>query len=74
MILLTGNLGNIGSRLAKKLDNFIGIDTKDGKDLLTCELPEEFELECIYHLAAQSSVESSWHDPFHDLDNIYIYQ
>jgi UDP-glucose 4-epimerase len=68
-ILITGYKGQIGSLLAKKLEDFgvKGIDLKDGMNLLTCELPEA---DVIYHLAAQSSVESSWHDPVHDMDNI----
>lgn len=68
MILITGNKGFIGSRLHKKLPDAIGIDLQDGKNLLTCELM--FDVEVVYHLAAQSSVEASWHDPVHDLDNI----
>lgn len=68
MILLTGHLGNIGSRLAKKLDNYIGIDTKDGKNLLTCELPEN--IDTIFHLAAHAPVEFSWHDPVRTVENI----
>lgn len=68
-ILITGYKGQIGSLLAKKLEDLdiVGIDLKDGMNLLTCELPEA---DIIYHLAAQSSVESSWHDPVHDMDNI----
>lgn len=68
MILITGYKGQIGSLLAKRIDNFVGIDLKDGMNLITCELPKEIDI--IYHLAAQSSVESSWHDPVHDMDNI----
>lgn len=72
MILITGYRGYIGSILFEKLKsaNPIGIDFREGYNLLTCELPENIDL--IYHLAAQSSVESSWHDPLHDLDNIRI--
>lgn len=71
MILLTGNLGFIGSKLAQELkEPYIGIDLQDGLNLLTCELPED--IDTIFHLAAQSSVESSWHDPLHDLDNLRI--
>ena len=70
MILITGNKGNIGSKLESALSNLevIGIDVKDGMNLITCELPKDVDL--IYHLAAQSSVESSWYDPVHDMDNI----
>lgn len=71
MILITGHKGFIGSHLVKKLgDGVIGIDIKDGQNLLTCELPKDIKV--IYHLAAQSQVEPSWHDPLHDLDNIRI--
>lgn len=64
-MLITGNKGYIGSFLSKKIDA-VGIDVKDGFDVLTCDLPET---DVIYHLAAQTSVESSWHDPVHDSDN-----
>lgn len=72
MTLITGHKGFIGSLLYKALPEAIGIDVREGMNLLTCKLPQEFDLECIYHLAAQSSVESSWHDPLHDLDNIRL--
>lgn len=70
MILITGYKGFIGSHLFNELDNAVGIDLKDGQNLLTCDLPQDIDI--IYHLAAQSSVESSWSDPLHDLDNIRI--
>lgn len=72
MILITGHLGFIGSRLIKAFDrkDVIGIDVREGNNLLTCELPDDVDV--IYHLAAQSSVESSWHDPVHDMDNLRI--
>ena len=69
MILVTGHKGYIGSLLFQKKGNF-GIDLKDGLNLLTCDLPKDVSL--IYHLAAQSFVESSHVDPLHDLDNIRI--
>lgn len=77
MILVTGHKGFIGSRLMKKLRGAVGIDLQEGMNLLTCELPEATAVDkeqwnIIFHLAAQSSVESSWHDPLHDLDNIRI--
>lgn len=65
-ILITGHKGMIGSKLFKKLDA-VGIDIKEGKNLITCDLPE---VDIIYHLAAQSSVEASWSDPVHDMDNL----
>ena len=70
MILITGHKGFIGSLLHRAIPEAIGIDVKEGMNLLTCDLPKDIDL--IYHLAAQSSVESSWHDPLHDLDNIRI--
>lgn len=66
-ILVTGSKGFIGSRLFKKLEA-IGIDIKDGYNLITCDLPKDIDV--IYHLAAQSSVEASWHDPVNDMDNL----
>lgn len=70
MILITGHLGFIGSRLIKHFPDAIGLDVRSGMNLLTCDLPKDIDV--IYHLAAQSDVESSWHDPLHDLDNIRI--
>ena len=67
-MLLTGHRGFIGSRLAKFFPGHLGIDTKDGKDLLTCQLPKGVDL--IYHLAAHASVENSWKDPVRDMENI----
>ena len=66
-ILITGHKGFIGSRLFKKL-KAVGIDIKNGNNLITTELPKDIDV--IYHLAAQSSVEASWQDPVHDMDNI----
>ena len=69
MILVTGHRGFIGSKLFEKLDgDVIGIDIREGKSLLTCDLPQG--VETIYHLAAQSDVVASWEDPTHDMDNI----
>lgn len=65
-ILITGHRGMIGNRLFSKLGGF-GVDLKDGKNLLTCDLPK---VDIVYHLAAQSSVEASWADPVHDMDNL----
>lgn len=68
MILITGYKGQIGSRLAKRIGEYVGIDLKDGMNVITCELPKDIDV--IYHLAAQSSVEASWHDPVYDADNL----
>lgn len=79
-ILITGFKGNIGSKLTRRLSEYyfddlndgnyeiIGIDTKDGKNILTCELPEEIDV--IYHLAAHAPVEHSWSDPVRTMENI----
>lgn len=73
MILITGHLGFIGQKLAKILPYSIyGIDIREGYDLLTCPLPNSMEIECVYHLAAQSDVMASWKDPAHDMKNIQI--
>ena len=69
MILVTGHKGYIGSLLYEKIGD-IGIDLNDGLNLLTCDLPKGIDI--IFHLAAQSFVESSHTDPLHDLDNIRI--
>ena len=67
MVLITGHKGVIGSILAENISH-VGIDLKEGRNLLTCEMPPNVDV--IYHLAAQSDVVPSWEDPLHDLDNI----
>lgn len=67
-ILITGFRGNIGSKLAMLFTNFHGIDTKDGTDLLTCELPKDVDV--IFHLAAHAPVEDSWKDPVRTIQNL----
>lgn len=68
-ILITGSKGFIGSKLLQKLEYPVvhTIDLKNGQNLLTCDLPEDVDV--IYHLAAQTSVEASWHDPVNDAHN-----
>lgn len=68
MILLTGHKGNIGSRLAKLIGDFVGIDTKEGKNLITCELPKD--IDTVFHLAAHAPVPFSWNDPVRTMENI----
>lgn len=70
MVLITGHRGYLGSLLSWQIDTSVGIDLKDGLNLLTCDLPTG--VDTIYHLAAQSFVEASHSDPLHDLDNIRI--
>lgn len=67
MILVTGHMGFIGSKLFEKVEA-IGIDVREGNNLISGTLPLDISL--IYHLAAQSSVEASWNDPIHDSDNL----
>jgi len=59
-ILVTGHRGYIGTHLIKKIDA-IGLDIKDGNDILTCELPDA---DVVIHLAAQPGVIKSMEDPF----------
>lgn len=67
-IVITGHQGNIGKKLSLLFDKFIGIDTKEGKNILTCELPDNVDL--IYHLAAHAPVPFSWEDPVRTMENI----
>jgi len=72
-IMLTGHRGFIGSYLLRRLTkkhSVVGFDLQDGwdrdglnntQDLLTCDLPEEFDL--IIHLAGKSGVRESIKDP-----------
>ena len=56
-ILLTGHLGFIGSRLYEKLvvdgHEVVGIDIKEGTDILTAELPK---VDFVIHLAGIGGV------------------
>lgn len=61
-ICVTGHMGFIGSRLVKELPGeVIGLDIKEGNDILTCDLPEA---DVIIHLAAEPGVIASMIDPF----------
>ena len=63
-ILITGHKGFIGSKLKKRLEknfNIIGIDIKDGNDLLSCNLPDDIDL--VIHLAGKSGVRESINNP-----------
>jgi UDP-glucuronate 4-epimerase len=63
-ILLTGHRGFIGRELQKRLQvkNFvIGIDLKDGDDLLSCAFPDDIDL--VIHLAGKSGVRESLKNP-----------
>ena len=65
-ILITGSTGAIGKKLTTHIPDFMGIDRRNGHDLLTCDLPDA---DIVYHLAAQTSVEESWIDPVLDSYN-----
>lgn len=60
---ITGHLGFIGSYLVKEFDDFIGLDIKEGNDILTCDMPNA---DIIFHLAAQSDVINSIKNPLYD--------
>ncbi len=60
-ILVTGHMGFIGSRLTPLLsEDTIGLDVKEGNDILTCELPPA---DIVIHLAAEPGVIASMADP-----------
>tara|TARA_Y100000310_G_scaffold65582_1_gene61069 strand:- start:132 stop:953 length:822 start_codon:yes stop_codon:yes gene_type:complete len=68
MILVTGHKGYIGSKLYKKLKesyDVVGIDLKDGKDILEC-LPDE-DFKCVFHMAAFPQIPFSIENPFYTL-------
>jgi UDP-glucose 4-epimerase len=49
---------------------FYQVDISSPDDLLQLELPETVDV--IYHMAAQSSGEASFDDPFHDIEANYV--
>lgn len=59
-ILVTGHRGFIGQYLSKEMD-VMGLDIKEGNDILTCDLPEA---DVVIHLAAQPGVVASFERPF----------
>lgn len=64
-ILITGDRGFIGSHLRKQLEGheIIGIDMKEGTNILTYDLPK---VDLVIHLAAQTNVIESTQDPSYD--------
>lgn len=74
-ILCTGHKGYIGSRLfstAKdSVHEFIGIDKKEGQDILKW-LPNGKNIDIVIHLAAQTGAIPSMEDPIYDAENNII--
>jgi nucleoside-diphosphate-sugar epimerase len=68
MILITGNKGFLGKKLQPLLGECLTVDLMEGTNLITSPLPKNVDI--IYHFAAQTSVEASWNDPVHDMDNL----
>lgn len=67
-ILITGHKGFIGAKLRERFDDCVCMDIVTGGNLITGKLPKDIDV--VYHLAAQTSVDASWYDPVHDMDNI----
>ena len=62
-VLVTGHLGFIGKCLTETLKqnyNVVGLDIKEGNDILLCDLPE---CDFVIHLAAISGVRQSIENP-----------
>ena len=68
-VLVTGHKGFIGSHLYEKLvsigHNVLGIDLKDGKDVMYCMPNEKFDY--VFHMAALPSVQFSVESPFYTM-------
>lgn len=58
-VLVTGHLGFVGTHLCRALrergDEVVGIDLKEGNDIVNCDLPN---VDKVYHLAAQTNAQS----------------
>lgn len=64
-IVVTGHRGFIGSHLMKRIDA-VGLDIKEGNNILTCDLPEA---DIVIHLAAEPGVISSMKSPVQTVEN-----
>ena len=68
-ILITGSNGFIGKHLTERLGNIVGIDRKTGKEVLYITENDLADIDCVIHLAAQTSV---WNEDYGKIvdDNI----
>lgn len=65
-ILITGHKGFIGSELYARLDkkyDVLGLDIREGDDILTCDLPPASSVDMVIHLAGIGGVRESLADP-----------
>lgn len=61
--VITGHLGFIGGHLSKSSPEFVGLDIKEGNDILFCDLPPA---DLVIHLAAEPGVVKSMEEPLHN--------
>lgn len=59
-VVVTGHKGFIGPHVMERFPDAVGLDIKDGNDILECELPPA---DVVIHLAAQPGVIKSVEDP-----------
>jgi len=59
-VVITGHKGYIGHHLMKRFPDAVGIDLKDGQDIVSCDLPEA---DLVIHLAALPGVVRSMEEP-----------
>lgn len=65
-IIVTGHMGFVGQHLIARLahpSRIVGLDIKEGNDILRCALPEASR---VFHLAAQTS--ATYTDAMHDAE------
>jgi len=67
--ILTGSAGFIAHYLKKELEFVKHLDIKNGKNILTCDLPDA---DIVVHMAAQTDVINSIADPIDDAINNII--